>query len=222
MIRALALAMLAALLLTGCGSRAWVQVAADARAISLAMSQTSDAAARAKLAAALGANVLAMTEPITDLPAPTWTPTELCADPDLPAKATAASLETPPRYEAPPPPPPSPADRLRKLGDHVLWWGGLAAAIGAALLAVGFLARWVPMGWIGWLLTSPIVSPIARLAASLGSASVVIGAAMSWLADWLWAIVLAGVVGLAIVAIVHRNDIRKAWRKLWAKPAGGG
>jgi hypothetical protein len=210
------LLLLAVLALASCGDRAWPQRAADLRAAALAAGQAKDATTCDRILRALAADVVALTATMPGLPAPTWTPDEITADPEPYAASTA---DPAPAYQppAPPKPPgPSPAERLRQLGDRVLVWGGIAAAIGAALLLVGVAGRFLPLGWVGSLVASPVVAPLARLAASLGGASVAIGAAMSWLADWLWLVVLVGVLTGVVVAWFHRRGLAAAWRKILA------
>jgi len=204
------------LLPLGCKGRYWSQRAADIRAAAQAAGQAQDQTTCDRILRALAADVLALTASMPGLPASTWTPAEIAADPEPYASATA---DPAPAYQppAPPKPPgPSPAERLRQLGDRILVWGGIAAAVGAALLLVGAAGRFLPLGWVGSLIASPVVSPLARLAASLGGASVAIGAAMSWLADWLWLVVLVCAMASAVVAWVHRRGLISAWRKVAA------
>lgn len=201
------------LLMLGCGDRAWPQRAADLRAAAQAAGQATDPTTCDRILRALAADVLALTASMPDLPAPTWTPAEIAVDPEPYA---AAATEPAPAYQPPAPPKqpgPTPAERLRQLGDRILVWGGIAAAVGAALLLVCVAGRFLPLGWVGSLLASPVVAPLARAAASLGGASVAIGAAMSWMADWLWLVVLVCFLAAGVVIYVHRRAIAAAWRR---------
>jgi hypothetical protein len=213
-VRASTAALLCVLLMSSC-DRTSPETLADARAGAIAYQQEGDHGKRDAIGRGMAGHVLAATEG-APLPQPAKTPDEIRADPADYANAGDAVHAKPPVYEPPAPPPkpgPSPADQLRELGRHVLWWGGIAAAVGLALVGVGLAGRFLPLGWVANLVAGPIVAPLARVAASLGSASVVIGAAMSWLAAWLWAVVLAVVLVAAGLAWWHRKDLAAAWRR---------
>jgi hypothetical protein len=170
--------------------------------------------AKAQVADGMAAHVLAATDG-APLPPPAMTPAEIKADPAAYAKAGDKIQADPPPYEPPvePEPKPDPSAWLRELGGQVLWWGGICAAVGLALVGVGIAGRFLPLGWIAQLVAGPIIAPVARVAASLGSCSIVVGAAMTWLAAWLWAVVLACVLAAAGWAWWHRKDLAAAWRR---------
>lgn len=197
-------------MLAGCGARPQRQVIADTRAASRAAASMPDGPARAALYEAIGRSVLALTDNLPGLPSPTWSPAEIAADPEEFIEATAESAAKPPAYEAPPntgPPRPGPSDILREIGNTMLRLGAWVGGIGSIVLLIAAL------GLGGSLLALPFVLPVVRLAASLGTASVVVGAAMSWLAAYLWAVVLVCVLAAAGVAWFHRKGLIRAWRK---------
>lgn len=207
------------LLLASCSDRAWPQRAADLRAAALAAGQAQDQTTCDLILKAMAADILALTATMPDLPASTWTPTEIAADPEHYAEAAA---ERAPAYDPPAPPASAPPDRLRALGDSVLTWGGIVAAVGWALWILAGLASWAPwlrLGWVGALVSSPAISPLVRAAAALGSSSVVVGAALSWLAAWLWLVVLACVVAAGVAAWFYRRAICRAWARVRGRAA---
>jgi len=94
-------------------------------------------------------------------------------------------------------------------------WGGIAFAIGATLSLVGWIAG--RLGWAGiiWsIVGSPITSGIARLAASLGGGSALLGTGVVWATIYWWAILIAVVLTAAIVGITHRKDVAKLWNRI--------
>lgn len=212
-------------LLAGC-NRSQPQVIADTRAAALAAGAMPDGPARQALYEAIGRSVVAMTDDLPGLPAPTWTPEEIKVDPGAFIDATADSVAEPPPHEpiAPPvPPAPGMRDRLAEEGERLIAWGKWAAIAGGALSLLGWaygLFGWTFLGWVGRLILSPLLSPIFRLAASLGTASVGLGAAMVWLAANWW-IFLGAVLAIGTgIAIYHHRDIAKAWdrtRAAWTR-----
>jgi hypothetical protein len=205
-----ALVVVLALALTGCASRSYLGAIADVRAGAQAAEMTSDAKTRAEIHAAVGRRILAVTDGIPDLPAPIQPPAEIVrSSADYCASAPA------PAYEAPPPPAPSPWQQFRRLGDAMIFWGGIAFAAGATLSLVGWLA--CRLGWVGlvWsFVGSPITSGIARLAASLGGGSALLGTGVVWATIYWWAILLAVVLTVAIVGVTHRKGVAKLWAKV--------
>lgn len=204
------LALLAVVSLAGCESRTYLGAIADARAGAQAAT-AADAKARSAILESVGRRVLALTDGIPDLPAPTQTPAEIAANP----ADYCATTPPAPAYEAPPPPPPSIWQRFRSLGDRMITWGGIACAVGSVLLLVGWGASW--LGWAGpvWsILGSPLVSGLARLAASLGGTSAILGTWVAWAADCWWAILIAGALTIAIIGIAHRKGLAKIWQRI--------
>lgn len=205
------LAILAAASMAGCDSRTYLGAVADLRAGAQAAQQTTDAAARSRLYTAIGRRILALTDSIPDLPKPEQDPAAIVADPDTYCAATPPA----PAYEAPPPPPPSPWQRFRSLGDSLVFWGGIVCAAGAVLSLVGWVAG--RAGWAGlvWsIIGSPITAGVARLGASLGGASALLGAGVVWAVTYWWAIVIAVVLAVAGAGFYHRKDIARLWARI--------
>lgn len=210
-----AILVLAFLALSGCASRSYLEAISDVRAGVQAAQQTPDAAARARLFDAVGRRILTLTGAIPSIPTPVQTPSEIVADPD----AYCSAAPPAPDYQAPPPPLPSPWERFRHLGDTMIRWGGILFACAGTLALVGWIAG--KLGWAGiiWsIVGSPVTSGIARLAASLGGGSALMGTGVVWATTYWWAIVLAALLALAWAAITHRKDLAKilarfkAWR----------
>lgn len=210
------------ILLSGCGSRSQLQVAADTRAAAQAAAATPDGPARARLYEAIGRSVVAMTEDVPGLPEPTWTPDQIKADPEPFIEATAKTVANPPKHEAKPldPPSPGPADILREIGEQALRWGTWAALAGIVALLLRFVPWWSVGAFFSW---GPLAT-ISGLSASLGSFATITGSAAMWLADYLWVVVLAVVVSGVGVAIFHlprfkplRDRLTAAPRRLWGK-----
>lgn len=112
-----------------------------------------------------------------------------------------------------PAPEPSVADQLRALGATFLWSGGIALGLGVILRVVaavaGFGAFLGPAGAaIGWI--ARIGAPFIGLAAVGGALSIGVGAAFTWLADYLWAVVLACLAACLAGAVYYWPRIR-AW-----------
>ena len=195
-----------ALALAGCASRSYLEAVSDVRSGVQAAQQTPDAAARARLCAAVGRRILALTDAIPNLPAPIQSPAEIVA---TPADYCEAALPAP-VYQAPPPPLPSPWERFRHLGDTMIRWGGILFAGAGTLALVGWIAG--KLGWAGivWsVVGSPVASGVARLAASLGGGSALLGTGVVWATTYWWAVVLAALLALAWAAITHRRDFAK-------------
>jgi hypothetical protein len=209
---------LVVMLLGGCGTERQVQALADAKVGAEAYRAESDPAKRAVIAAGMADAILGGLANYPGLPSPSATVSELQADPGSYAASCATYAADPPPFnpgDLPSPPGPTPPSRLAEIGDAVLTWGGIALALGAVLSLVGLASKWFPLGWVGSVLTSPILAPLTRLATSLGGCGVIVGAALSWLSAWLWAVVLACVLAGAGAAIYHRRGIVKAWRRLF-------
>ena len=106
-----------------------------------------------------------------------------------------------------PAPPPGVADHLRSIGSSFLTWGAISLGLGVVLRIV------LAVGSTGLL--GPFVAILSRfggaisLAASSGAVAVAVGAAFTWLADYLWATVLACLLAGVAWAWYHRRDIRR-------------
>src|SRR6185369_16935737 len=210
---------LGCLVLTGCGPRKWAQDAADANAGAEAFQSAdqpgADPAKLLEIARGVVAHVRSVLANLPSLPKPTHSPAQIQADPAAYHTAGVEAQEKPAPYAAPPPPAPADptfADRLRAWGDRFAHWGLMVGGIGGALSLLGWvygLFGWTFLGWVGRLLFAPFLTPVFRLAASLGGASAAIGAALLWLADWWWAIVLVAVAVGVAVALFHLKDLRR-------------
>lgn len=214
--------LLLVLLLTGCGARSQLQVVADTRAAAQAAAAMPDGPARARLYEAIGRSVVAMTEDLPGLPAPTWTPQEIAAEPETFIEATAETAANPPKHEPLPVDEhrePSLRDRLADDGNRLIGWGKWAAIGGLVLSLLGMAYGafgWTFLGWIGRLLIAPFLAPVFRLVASLGCGMVGVGASMVWLAANLWWFLGSLAVIGAGVAAYHHRDIAAAWDRLRA------
>lgn len=208
------LALIVGMGLAGCDSRSYLGAVADARATAQAAKLASDPLARAKLYEEVGRRVMALSDGIPDLPKPERDPALIVADPDGWCSTDAPS----PPYEAPPPPAPSPWQQFRHLGDTMIRWGGILFACAGTLALVGWIAG--KLGWAGiiWsIVGSPITSGLARLAASLGGGSALLGTGVVWATIYWWAIVLAVLLALVLVAITHRKDAMRIWSRVTGK-----
>lgn len=209
-------ALLIALLCYGCTEdRKHMQVVADSRAAAelLSGSSVQDPALRDKIVKGLVLNVIAATSNIPDLPPPTAAPMAIAADPDSYLKSAEASAASPPPYVAEdiPRTGPSAPEIVRNIGRDLLYWSAWVGCIGIVILVVG------AFGMGGAALANPVVFTVIKLAASMGSAGMVVGGAMTWLADYFWLVVLACTLSAIGVAIYHRHDIRNGVNKLRAK-----
>lgn len=218
-------ALAALLLLTGCGRRQ-VQDFSDAKAGAIAYQQEPDPERRAQIAAGVMGYLLAALEQYPLLPLPTRTPAEIRADPAGYAADGEQAQADPQPYRAedhptPQPPKPGPLDWLRAYGETVFrvgLWLGTAAVVAWSVIVVARWLGWAPTWRIArWALG--MLLPVARLAALWGAASTATGAALVWLADWWWAVLLVAVLAAAGVAWAHWRDIRAWWlRRMAVRP----
>jgi hypothetical protein len=109
-----------------------------------------------------------------------------------------------------PAPEPGVGDQLRELGSLFLFWGGIALGLG--IIARIALSVAVPAALTA--LIPGIVPGIASLVAQGGAASVACGAAFTWLADYLWLVVLACIATGLAWAYLHRAKLR-SWMVKW-------
>lgn len=212
----IAILTVAILLLAGCG-RSQVDDLANAKAGAVAYLQEHDPVKRALIAQGAMAYLLAGLESYPLLPKPDKTPAEIRADPAAYAAAGEEAqadpqLYVPEHHEQPKPKPPGILDRLRSAAGTLLDTGLMIGAICAVAAVVFWLAdwlKWVPTGWVGfvWRIASSF-APLARIGATWGAASASIGAALTWLADWWWAVALVAVAALGVVAWTHWRQIR--------------
>lgn len=115
------------------------------------------------------------------------------------------------RPPAAPVTPPSVADQLRELGASFLTWGGISLGLGLVfrliVFAAGFLTLVGPFGAaIAWV--AKAVAPFVGLTAIGGLAALSTGAAFTWLADYLWAVVLACFLTAVAGAVYYWPRIR--------------
>lgn len=109
-----------------------------------------------------------------------------------------------------PAPEPGVGDQLRELGSLFLFWGGIALGLG--IIARIALSVAVPAALTA--LIPGIVPGTASLVAQGGAASVACGAAFTWLADYLWLVVLACLATGLAWAYLHRDKLR-GWMAKW-------
>jgi hypothetical protein len=106
-----------------------------------------------------------------------------------------------------PQPAPGVCDQLRSLGAGFLLYGGIGFGVGVVLRIVLFVGAFGVLG--------PIVAFLSRfggiiaILASGGAVAVAVGAAFTWLAEYLWAVVLACVLAGLAWAWWHRAGIRR-------------
>jgi len=109
-----------------------------------------------------------------------------------------------------PVPEPSIADQIRSLGSGFLFYGGIAAGLGAIIAAIFWIGGVGILGpVIGLLSRIPFIAQVAPVIATGGACAVAIGAAFTWLADNLWLVVLAAIISLVAWAYCHRRSIRR-------------
>ena len=216
----IAVAMCAALalgLLAGCG-RSQVDDLASAKAGAMAYQQESNPAVRAAIAQGVIGHLLAGLEAYPLLPRPSQTPSEIRRDPAAYAAAGEKAQAEPQPYvpehhEQPKPKPPGILERLRAKAGLFLDTGLMIGGICTILMAVFWLAdwlRWAPVGivWRVWRVASAF-APVARIGALWGAASAALGAALTWLADYWWAVLLVAVAVAGVVAWAHWRDLRR-------------
>ena len=189
------------LALTGC-SRALPGVISDLKAGAVAYQQEPNHSKKVVIADGLAAGIIGATANIPELPAPEMTPAEIQADPSEYRDAMLDVQEDPPEYKLPAPPPPSPIGQLTQIGSTMTFWGGILGAISVVLM----LASFTPWG----AFLSVGISFI-RLGISIGTASAVVGAAMVWIAPYLWVAVALTAAGMGYY---HRKGIMKYLKHL--------
>lgn len=175
------------LIVSGC-DRTLPEAIADLKAGAVAYQQEPDPAKKAVIADGLAAGIVGVTENMPTLPEPEMVPEDIRADPSEYRDAMMGVQDAPPEYLLPAPPAPSPVDQLTQIGSTMVKWGGILGAVALVFLIVSGTP------WGGVLV--PFVG-IIRIAVSAGTASAIVGAAMVWIAPYLWwavAIVLIGVV----------------------------
>lgn len=109
-----------------------------------------------------------------------------------------------------PAPAPGVGDQLRELGEIFLFWGGIT--LGFGIIARIALSVAVPAAIAA--IIPGFVPGIASLVAQGGAASVACGAAFTWLADYLWLVVLACFITGLAWAYLHRVKLR-SWMAKW-------
>lgn len=189
------------LALAGCG-RHLPECISDLGAGATAYHQETDPARKATIADGLAAGILGVTSHIPALPDPEMSPEAIRSDPSSYRDAMMDVQADPPQYELPAPPPPSPVDQLTQIGSTMVFWGGILGAVALVFLIVSCTP------WGAVLL--PFVG-IIRMAVSAGTASAIVGAAMVWLAPYLWWVVALCVIG---VAYYHRKGLMKYLKRL--------
>lgn len=188
-------------LLSACG-RTLPGYISDLHAGAIAYQQEPDPARKAVIADGLAAGIIGVTSNIPALPYPEMSPDAIRADTSAYRDAMMDVQEDPPPYELPAPPPPSPVDQLTQIGSTMVKWGGILGAVALVFLIVSGTP------WGAVLL--PFVG-IIRIAVSAGTASAIVGAAMVWLAPYLWWVVALCVIG---VAYYHRKGLMKYLKRL--------
>jgi hypothetical protein len=103
-----------------------------------------------------------------------------------------------------PAPAPGVGDQLRELGSIFLWWGGIVLGIG--VIARIILALAVPAAIAAFI--PGVVPAIATIIAEAGAVSIACGASFTWLADYLWMVVISCVLAGGAWAYLHRHSIR--------------
>lgn len=213
--------MLAALALCGCG-QSQRQVISNARAGAQAYLKATDPGVKAKIAEGLAKNVIAATADIPNLPEPKMTPDEVIADPDEYCDYALEAYEGPPKFDlVAPKPTPSPWTFFEMLGNETMEWGSIIAIVGLVVMLLGWCVG--KFGWGGLLfklIASPLIAPIARVAAALGGLASAVGAAILWLMTYWWVAALLLLAGLGWFAIVHHKDVARCieWIKsMWHK-----
>jgi hypothetical protein len=214
-------ALIAATALAGCG-RTGLRDLADAREGARAYQLETDPVRRAMIAeGALGYLLAGLNG--YPLPAPSRTAALIRAQPAAYAKGGRAAEADPLPYVAPPAagaPPAGVLARFTYWGGFLLDVGLLIGALGGIILVLLKAGRWI--GWIPtlpaslfWRLIDALAAPLARLAALWGGASVALGAALTWLAAWWWAVALVALAVGAFLVWDHWRAIRR-----WLKARG--
>lgn len=184
------------LVVSGC-DRTLPEAIADLKAGAIAYQQEPDPVKKAVIADGLAAGIVGVTEKMPALPGPEMPPAAIMEDPYEYRDMMADVQEAPPEYKLPSPPPPNPVDQLTELGSTMVKWGGILGAVAIVL----WLASLTPYG----AFLSVGISFI-RLGVSIGTASAMVGAAMVWVAPYLWVAVALSCVG---VAYYHRKGLMK-------------
>jgi hypothetical protein len=211
--------LLVAAVMWACGCRSQVDDLAMAKAGAIAYQAEANPAVRATIADGVMGHLLAGLDQYPLLPKPSSTPSEIRADPAAYAAAGEKAQADPQPYapehhEQPKPKPPGILDRMRAWAATFLDTGLMIGGVCAILVAVFWMAdwlKWAPTGFIGiaWRFASAIFPPLARIGALWGGFSAALGAALTWLADWWWAVLLVAVVCGGLVAWAHWRDIRR-------------
>lgn len=210
------------LVLAAC-DRTQVQDLADAKAGAMAYQQESDPAKRALIADGVIARLLAGLEQYPLLPKPSSTPAQIRADPTAYAASGAQAQADPQPYvpehhKQPEPKSPGFWERLRKSGAWLMDSGMLIGAVCGVIwlmFAVAGWLKWAPAGML-WRVASAVFPPIARIGTLWGGASAALGGALTWLADFWWAVALIALATGGVVLWDHWRQV-KAW---WAKRRG--
>ena len=213
--------LIAAVALAGCG-RTGMRDLADAREGARAYQLETDPVRRAMIAeGALGYLLAGLNG--YPLPAPSRTAALIRAQPAAYAKGGRAAEADPLPYVAPPAagaPPAGVLARFTYWGGFLLDSGLLLGALGCIvllLLGLGRWLTWMPTGVLGfiWQALNAVGGPLARIAALWGGASVAVGAALTWLAAWWWAVALVALAVGAFLVWDHWRAIRR-----WLKARG--
>ena len=104
-----------------------------------------------------------------------------------------------------PAPAPGVGDQLRSLGSVFLWWGGIVLGLGV----VARVALWIAIPASITALLPGCIGGICALVAEGGAVAVACGAAFTWLADYLWLVVLACLLSAGGWAWLHRARVRR-------------
>jgi hypothetical protein len=211
------------LAVTGC-DRSQVQDLADAKAGAMAYQQESDPAKRATIADGVVAHLLAGLEQYPLLPNPSASPTEIRSDPAAYATSGAKAQADPMPYvpehhEQPKPKPPGFWERLRSSGSWLMDSGILIGAICGVvwlMFAIAGWLKWAPTG-ILWRVASSMFPPIARIGTLWGGASAALGGALTWLADYWWAVTMIAMAVGVVVLWDHWRQVKAWWSKRLAQ-----
>lgn len=187
--------------LAGC-DRSLPEAIADLKAGAVAYQQESEPAKKAIIADGLAAGIIGVTENMPMLPEPVMGPEDIRSDPSEYRDAMMDVQSAPPEYKLPAPPTPDPVNVLTEIGNTMTFWGGILGALSIVL----WLASLTPYG----AFLSAGVSFI-RLGISIGTASAMVGAAMVWIAPYLWVAVVLTAAGMGYY---HRKGIMKYLKHL--------
>lgn len=189
------------LVFTGC-DRTLPESIANLNAGAVAYQQETDPAKKSVIADGLAAGIVGVTENMPALPEPGMPPAAIMEDPYEYRDMMTDVQESPPEYQLPSPPPPNPVDQLTQIGSTMVFWGGILGAVALVFLIVSCTP---------WGTGLARFAGILRLAVSTGTSSAIVGAAMVWLAPYLWWVVALCVIG---VAYYHRKGLMKYLKRL--------